>query len=98
MYVETVQRLFQDFVTDEEAETLVRVWNRVLEGNGVPAARYEAAAALDEREQRPELARPAPGIASARIRLHELTSVCDYQLVEGVAWRAPTEVRSPAAP
>ena len=33
VYVEVVQRLFQDFVTDDEAEVLVRIWNRVLEGN-----------------------------------------------------------------
>jgi DNA-binding MarR family transcriptional regulator len=35
VYEEAVQRLFQDFVTDEEAEVLVRVWNRVLERNGM---------------------------------------------------------------
>jgi DNA-binding MarR family transcriptional regulator len=45
VYVEAVQRLFQDFVTDEEAETLVRVWNRVLEGNGIPCGPISAAAA-----------------------------------------------------
>ena len=32
-YLESVQRLFHDFVSDEETEVLVRVWNRVLEGN-----------------------------------------------------------------
>ena len=49
-YVEAVQRLFQDFVTDEEAEVLVRVWNRVLEGNGMACAPIAAAAeALPER-------------------------------------------------
>ena len=32
-YLEIVQRLFHDFVSDEEAEVLVRVWNRVLESN-----------------------------------------------------------------
>jgi DNA-binding MarR family transcriptional regulator len=32
-YLEHVQRLFQDFVEDDEAEVLVRIWNRVLEGN-----------------------------------------------------------------
>jgi DNA-binding MarR family transcriptional regulator len=32
-YLEIVQRLFHDFVDDDEAEVLVRVWNRVLEGN-----------------------------------------------------------------
>jgi DNA-binding MarR family transcriptional regulator len=45
IYVEAVQRLFQDFVTDEEAEVLVRVWNRVLEGNGMACAPIAAAAA-----------------------------------------------------
>lgn len=34
-YEESVQRLFHDFVDDDEAEVLVRVWNRVLEGNGM---------------------------------------------------------------
>jgi DNA-binding MarR family transcriptional regulator len=32
-YLETVERLFHAYVDDEEAEVLVRVWNRVLEGN-----------------------------------------------------------------
>jgi DNA-binding MarR family transcriptional regulator len=45
VYVEAVQRLFQDFVSDEEAEVLVRVWNRVLEGNGIACAPISAAAA-----------------------------------------------------
>jgi DNA-binding MarR family transcriptional regulator len=45
IYVEAVQRLFQDFVSDEEAEVLVRVWNRVLEGNGMACAPISAAAA-----------------------------------------------------
>ena len=50
IYVEAVQRLFQDFVTDDEAEVLVRVWNRVLEGNGMGCAPIAAAAAtLPER-------------------------------------------------
>ena len=35
VYLELVQRLFHDFVDDGEAEVLVRVWNRVLEGNGL---------------------------------------------------------------
>jgi len=49
VYVASVQRLFQDFVTDEEAQTLVRVWNRVLEGNGLACAPIaKAAAALPE--------------------------------------------------
>jgi DNA-binding MarR family transcriptional regulator len=34
-YLEIVQRIFHDFVDDDEAEVLVRVWNRVLEGNGL---------------------------------------------------------------
>jgi DNA-binding MarR family transcriptional regulator len=34
-YLEAVQRLFHDFVGDDEAEALVRVWARVLEGNGM---------------------------------------------------------------
>jgi DNA-binding MarR family transcriptional regulator len=49
VYLEAVQRLFQDFVTDEEAEVLVRIWNRVLEGNDMvckPVAK--AAAALPD--------------------------------------------------
>ena len=49
-YVEIVQRLFQDFVDDEEAEVLVRVWNRVLEGNGMACGPVShAAEALAER-------------------------------------------------
>lgn len=44
VYVDAVQRLFQDFVTDEEAETLVRVWNRVLAGNDMVCKPVAAAA------------------------------------------------------
>ena len=44
VYEEAVQRLFQDFVTDEEAEVLVRVWNRVLERNGLACAPVSHAA------------------------------------------------------
>jgi DNA-binding MarR family transcriptional regulator len=44
VYVDAVQRLFQDFVTDEEAETLVRVWNRVLSGNDMVCKPVAAAA------------------------------------------------------
>jgi DNA-binding MarR family transcriptional regulator len=33
VYVEVVQRLFHDFVDDDETEVLVRVWRRVLDGN-----------------------------------------------------------------
>ena len=49
VYTEAVQRLFQDFVDDDEAEVLVRVWNRVLEGNARRCADHAAAAALRER-------------------------------------------------
>jgi DNA-binding MarR family transcriptional regulator len=50
VYVEAVQRLFQAFVTDDEAEVLVRIWNRVLEGNDMACGPVsEAAAALPER-------------------------------------------------
>src|SRR5215207_1082298 len=45
VYVAAVQRLFHDFVSDEEAEILVRVWNRVLEGNDMGCAPIAAAAA-----------------------------------------------------
>jgi DNA-binding MarR family transcriptional regulator len=34
-YLEIVQRIFHDFVDDDEADVLVRVWNRVLAGNGL---------------------------------------------------------------
>jgi DNA-binding MarR family transcriptional regulator len=50
IYVEAVQRLFQAFVTDDEAELLVRIWNRVLEGNDMACGPVsEAAAALPQR-------------------------------------------------
>ena len=50
VYLEAVQRLFQDFVTDDEAEVLVRIWNRVLEGNDMACGPVsEAAAALPQR-------------------------------------------------
>jgi DNA-binding MarR family transcriptional regulator len=48
VYLEVVQRLFQDFVSDEEAEVLVRVWARVLEGNDMACAPVSAAAACLE--------------------------------------------------
>ena len=35
VYLDIVQRLFHDFVEDDEAEVLVRVWKRVLDGNGL---------------------------------------------------------------
>jgi DNA-binding MarR family transcriptional regulator len=48
VYLEVVQRLFQDFVSDEEAEVLVRVWARVLEGNDMACDPVSAAAACLE--------------------------------------------------
>jgi DNA-binding MarR family transcriptional regulator len=49
-YVELVQRHFHGFVTDDEAEVLVRVWNRVLEGNDMACMPIsEAAAGLEAR-------------------------------------------------
>jgi DNA-binding MarR family transcriptional regulator len=49
-HVEIVQRLFQDFVEDDEAEVLVRVWNRVLAGNDQACGPVtHAAEALAER-------------------------------------------------
>ena len=48
VYLETVQRLFHDFVGDDEAEVLVRVWQRVLMGNEMPCEPItKAAEALD---------------------------------------------------
>jgi DNA-binding MarR family transcriptional regulator len=50
IYEEAVQRLFHEHVSDEEAEVLVRVWNRVLEANDAqcgPVA--HAAEALEAR-------------------------------------------------
>jgi DNA-binding MarR family transcriptional regulator len=35
VYFDAVQRLFHEFVSDDEAEVLVRVWHRVLTGNGL---------------------------------------------------------------
>src|SRR5262245_4560014 len=48
VYLDVVQRLFQDFVTDEEAEVLVRVWARVLEANDMACEPIQAAAACLE--------------------------------------------------
>jgi DNA-binding MarR family transcriptional regulator len=50
-YLEIVERTFHDFVADDEAEVLIRIWNRVLQGNGMtcePVA--HAAHALAARE------------------------------------------------
>jgi DNA-binding MarR family transcriptional regulator len=44
VYLEVVQRLFHDFVDDDEADVLVRVWNRVLEGNGMTCGPVKHAA------------------------------------------------------
>lgn len=44
VYEAAVQRLFQAHVSDEEVEVLVRVWNRVLEGNAMECAPITAAA------------------------------------------------------
>ena len=49
VYMDLVQRVFQEFVEDDEAELLVRIWNRVLEGNGAPCAPISEAAAALER-------------------------------------------------
>lgn len=50
-YLDIVQRLFHDFVDDEEAETLVRVWQRVLDGNGLSCGPVtHAAEALEARK------------------------------------------------
>ena len=50
VYLDAVQRLFQDYISDDEAEMLVRIWNRVLEGNGLACKPIAAAAAaLPER-------------------------------------------------
>ena len=48
VYLDVVQRLFQDFVTDEEAEVLVRVWARVLAANDMACEPIQAAAACLE--------------------------------------------------
>ena len=50
IYTELQNRLFQEHVTDDEAELLVRIWNRVLEGNDAACKPISAAAAaLPER-------------------------------------------------
>jgi DNA-binding MarR family transcriptional regulator len=50
VYLDTVQRLFHDFVDDEEAEVLVRVWNRVLQRNDMACGPVtHAAEALEAR-------------------------------------------------
>ena len=50
VYLETVDRLFHDFVDDDEAEVLVRVWHRVLAGNDMACAPVShAAEAIEQR-------------------------------------------------
>lgn len=50
IYEEAVQRLFHEHVSDEEAEVLVRVWNRVLEANDAQCGPVgHAAEALEAR-------------------------------------------------
>ena len=50
-YLEIVQRPFHDFVDYDEAEILVRVWNRVLAGNGMACGPVtHAAEALEARK------------------------------------------------
>jgi DNA-binding MarR family transcriptional regulator len=50
VYEEIVQRLFHDFVGDDEAEVLVRIWKRVLDGNDAACAPItQAAEALEAR-------------------------------------------------
>jgi DNA-binding MarR family transcriptional regulator len=44
-YMDLQNRLFQDHVTDEEAEMLVRIWNRVLDANGMACEPIAQAAA-----------------------------------------------------
>jgi DNA-binding MarR family transcriptional regulator len=59
-YVEGVQRLFHDFVSDEEAELLVRIWGRVLAGNGMSCPPIDqAAAALEQHAQESGTAAPS---------------------------------------
>jgi len=45
IYTELQTKLFQEHVTDEEAEMLVRIWNRVLDANGSPCEPISSAAA-----------------------------------------------------
>ena len=45
IHTELQNRLFQEHVTDDEAELLVRIWNRVLDGNGMACEPISAAAA-----------------------------------------------------
>jgi DNA-binding MarR family transcriptional regulator len=50
VYLETVDRIFHDFVDDDEAEVLVRVWHRVLTGNDTSCGPVtQAAEALESK-------------------------------------------------
>jgi DNA-binding MarR family transcriptional regulator len=50
LYLEIVQRVFHDFVDDDEAEVLVRVWQRVLAGSDLECGPItHAAEALEQR-------------------------------------------------
>jgi DNA-binding MarR family transcriptional regulator len=50
VYMAAVDRLFHEFVSEDEAEVLVRVWHRVLEANGMPCGPVtHAAEALEEK-------------------------------------------------
>jgi DNA-binding MarR family transcriptional regulator len=54
VYLETVDRLFHDFVDEKEAEVLVRVWHRVLAGNDTSCAPVtHAAEALETQGSLP---------------------------------------------
>ena len=44
VYTELQGRLFQEHVSDEEAELLVRIWHRVLDANGLACEPISAAA------------------------------------------------------
>ena len=44
VYTELQDRLFQEHVSDEEAELLVRIWHRVLDANGMACEPISAAA------------------------------------------------------
>ena len=44
VYTELQTRLFQEHVSDEEAELLVRIWHRVLDANGMACEPITAAA------------------------------------------------------
>lgn len=46
IYTAAVERLFQAYVTDEEAEVLVRIWHRILAANDMTCSPIADAAAL----------------------------------------------------